>query len=448
MHGAALPALAVALAMFAGTAGAGQWPSRADAPPELLLAPQAPSGPMELEMRFRAALDDEDYDAALIVGETLLPEWEARYGRAGGELVEPLTALGRAQRHAGAPEAAESTLSRAVDIAREVFGPFSAEQVDPLVELGHAYREMGEHMVAVATYSEAQGLSRRALGLFNPAQLEMLDGMATSLLAVDAYEDAVDTAVEAFRIAERRYGAQSPELLPALYRLARWYRRTLRFVDEREMYMRAVSIIERDGGDTDLRLVIPLRSLAGSLRNQQNYIEPNQAPRSPPGHPTGRTALSRALDVVRAQDPVPRDVEARLLVDLGDWQMAAGRRNAALDAYREAWQVLELSEQGTELREQWFASPFAVTSPQPSWLGIRPRDAEPGLEDGIVVARYRVNTMGRAEDVDIVESHPPGLKESTVRRTLNRTRFRPSFADGEPATSPEQTYEFKFAFEP
>lgn len=408
----------------------------------------APLGRIELEL----ALERAEADAEAAQAASLAREWlgavEAEFGTASPEHIAALTRAGRAHRLAEVFDDAERLLRDALALDREANGPLSPAQLAPLTELGRLYQAIEEHPLALATFAEAQGLSRRTLGLLNLAQLEMLDGMAESLLAMEAYDEAESRQREAFDIAERHHGPETLALLPRLYEFAFWLRRTGRLGEERALYMRAIRMLEADGGPEDPRLIDPLRRLAKSHQYAASFIEPRGMAGGPTGYPSADQALGRALTLAREMAEPRPALEALILLDQGDWRMASGRRSAALEHYREAWQRLEEAEDGPRLRQSWFGTPAAVTSPQPSWRGVRPRGSEPGLEHGQVIATYTVNVDGRAENIEIVESFPPGRKDTTVRRTLRETRFRPRFEDGEPVASDNQRYSFLFGFRP
>ena len=67
--------------------------------------------------------------------------------------------------------------------------------------------------------------------------------------------------------------------------------------------------------------------------------------------------------------------------------------------------------------------------------------------DGIVMARYTVTDRGRVEDVEIVESDPPGLLDERVIASLRRSYFRPEFQDGLPVSRPDMTFVHEFKYD-
>ena len=409
--------------------------------------PQLPydagGGPIEAELAFRAAMEAEHHDTAVDAGHRWVDLLEQAHGSAHPALAEPLTDVARAERLAGHPDEAEILLLRALNLVREHGGRQSEDLLDPLVELGQTYQDMGEHTLAISTFTEAQGLSRRLHGLLNPDQIEMINGAALSLVMLGAYEEAAARQLEAFQLSERYHGTDSLDLLPAIYRHARWKRQFVQFHDERLLYVRAMRLISDQADEHDLRMIVPLRALVTSKRAEFGLTGHL---RGGTGYPSAEQALRRALEIARAQSPPTPDVEARLLIDMGDWNMLRARRRAALDRYAEAWELLE--RERPELLPRWFDSPAVISQPQPAWTGIHPRGSRPGLSDGVVVARYLVDERGQARDIEIIESVPEGLKDSTVTRTLQRSRFRPKIIDGEPVRADGPQYSFRFGYQP
>jgi len=90
--------------------------------------------------------------------------------------------------------------------------------------------------------------------------------------------------------------------------------------------------------------------------------------------------------------------------------------------------------------------PTFSTSAAPTDLIIRqslpyyPAKAYGSTKSGIVTARYRITDAGYAENVQIVESTPPGVFDREVRSAISKWRFKPGY--------PKNNVESRISFSP
>ena len=322
-----------------------------------------------------------------------------------------------------------------IDVIRETEGTFNDAVINPLIGLGINYQARGDSLEALTIFEEARTVSRRVNGLMNEQQIDILDHLANTMVSMERYEEADEFQLSALKLQERIHGSATLDVLPAVYRFARWLRSSYRFHEERLQYTRAMDIIREVAGPDDIAMVRALRETGNSFRIQK--------------YPEGRgvSALRRALEVAQAQPEPDTRILAELLVDIGDWNVAFSKVGPTGEEYRQAWAMLSELEDGDALRERWFGEPRYVLRENPSNRGLgSPND--PGALPGHVLITFDVDDLGRTRNVAVVESVPPGLKDDSTARAINRSRFRPRMVDGEIVWSRGQARNFTFHYQP
>ncbi len=140
-------------------------------------------------------------------------------------------------------------------------------------------------------------------------------------------------------------------------------------------------------------------------------------------------------------------IVARILVDIGDWSVAFCKVGPTGEEYLQAWALLGELENGDALREAWFDDPGYVLRENPSNRGLGdPND--PGALPGHVLITFDVTELGRTTDVTVIESVPPGLKDDSTARAINRSRFRPRIVNGEFVRTYGLARNFTFHYQP
>jgi TonB family protein len=129
--------------------------------------------------------------------------------------------------------------------------------------------------------------------------------------------------------------------------------------------------------------------------------------------------------------------------------MRSGKVSIADPNYAEAWRDLSRDGELLDLRDDYFSNPVRVSGRQLSSLRYAPktRGKEPdSLSDGYVLIRYTVKSNGRVEDVQVVESDPPGIMDKALVSTFSRSVFRPRREDGFAVVSERQLYQLDFLY--
>ncbi len=389
---------------------------------------------LEAEFILRDLVDEGRYEEAIPLAERLVELTEEELG-IGVEFGVALSNLGILQRRAGLYDLSEESFLRSIDVIREADGTFTDAVINPLIGLGVNYQARGDYLEAVTIFEEARTVSRRVHGLLNEQQIDILDHLSYTMIEMEQYGEADQHQLTALHLRERVYGAESMEILPAIYKFARWLRAAYRYDEERNQYSRAIGIIREHEGDMSESMVRALRETGNSFRVQK--------------YPEGRgiSALRRALETALAQPEPDNLIVAEILVDIGDWTVAFSKVGPTGEEYLQAWQLLGELENGAALRTAWFDEPSYVLRENPSNRGITAA-SEPGTLPGHVLITFDVTEFGRTTDVTVIESVPPGLKDDSTARAINRSRFRPRMVDGEFVRVVGQARNFTFHYLP
>lgn len=380
------------------------------------------TGSAEIVTRFEASIELErliqaqDLDAAAAVGERLLTLTQEEFGETSAESANAHISLAQVQVANEDRTAAEEHYLDAIIIIREIDGAFSEALISPLLGLGDNYQDGGQYLNAVSAYNEARTINRRAFGLLDEGQIRILDRMSQSFLAMNEYEQADAQQRAALMLIERKHEQHSEEALDAIYKYAGWLRDRRRFTEEREQYQRAMRIIRDHYDEGSVLMVRPLNETGNSFRNQGAAV--NQ----------GITGLLTALELLESQEEPDELALAQVLVDIGDWETAFSRVGADGAAYRRAWQLLGNVDGGDALRQEWFGGIEYVFREPLSQRGL---SSAPDALRGFVLVRFDLNELGHTENVTILESEPPDLKDEAVARHVRQSRFRPFMNDGE-----------------
>jgi tetratricopeptide (TPR) repeat protein len=387
----------------------------------------------ETDIEVRRLIAAQQYAEAVELGAQWIPLTETEFGPQSLEAAEAYATLAAAQSQLGEHMEAEESYLHALGIYRETAGPFDAALIEPLLGLGDNYQESGEYTNAVSAYNEARTVSRRVYGLQNEGQIEMLDRLADAYERLNDPLEAHAQQLEALQLVERNHEPNSPEMLEAIYKYALWLRKAHRYTEEREQYFRAEHIIVDSYGEDSVLLVRALRERAISFRVQGSAA------------PHGIGALRDALELVEAEANPDPLMLAEVLRDIGDWDVAFGRIGTQGVEYLRSWGLLGNLPNGAELRKNWYGGIESVLSAP---LSPRNLTNDPDAPRGHVLVRFDIDAVGRSQNVTVVQSDPPGLKDEAVARHIRESRFRPNIADGQLVTTRGRALDVVFRYVP
>lgn len=392
--------------------------------------------------QFRAAFDAQDYLAALPHAERLVELTSTQFGERSVELATPLTNLAttfyRMEQHGEAL----GVYQRAMRLIETHTTPIDERRVPAMHGLAFTLRAMQRHAEAIAVLEPLIDLVRVHEGLDSPEQFPLLRALIDCYEKIQQRGIANELRLQAFHIAERAWGIDDERMIGPLCELAEWHVATGRFASARLLYLRAVQIADRVQPG-NIAAVEPLRGLARAHMYRRlggNWSGINAGlpdlPRSvaraglrglmfaPPDEQ--EQALRDALQRLQAAGPEHARVRGEVLVELGDLLRVTGKEAAAMQAWAQAWQQLQLAGD-TRLLER----PAVLHDGRVPNFGSMPY-ATPQQ----VLVRLSLSSGGEVHQAVLLE--PAVVNGMVARRIVSGIRdsmWRPAFDAGAPVTN-------------
>lgn len=454
-------AISAGLALLLAGTGASALVSAAEAPaasstppvPPALTPAQPSSTPLAAaRTRFLRLLEDGRNAEAVTAGEEVLALTRAEFGSDNSRAAAPLTNLATARLRAGDLAGASADYRAAVELIEKYQGILAPRLVNPLLGLGETYTRAGQFAEATAAYERALRVNQVNDGIYNLGQLPIRDGLSEGYLGLGDLAKANFHQEAQLRVQGRKVGTDSTSLAPAMYKLGAWYDRSGQPERARFVYQRAARLIEDDKGENAPELVDALIAIGDTYRAQALLPpDPNSSESPLSLLPLSSAMYRRALDVLDRQPaPVPLQ-RGRTYVALGDLYMLWGRRATAEQAYGRAWATLAGEVPLENARDEYFSAPSRLMGLEPPRLyprsiANRPPDAAK-LLPGFVVVGYAVEPSGKAVDVRVIESDPPGLLDEAVLLSVRNSLFRPRYENGQAVASAQQVYRHEFRYQ-
>lgn len=350
----------------------------------------------------------------------------------------------------------------AIDRAEANSNAYSPELADLYLGLGQSLLQRQEFENAKEAFQQGMQIVRVNFGLNSPEQSNYLFWIANIESELGNRKDVDQVMENIYLINARNYGADAPEMIPVLDRMLGWYmnHRPLespesRFADmERAELLagRKAGILEKHHG-LDNRQTAQVYRQIGQINWQTARYVLSQgmsierglvvAVGSPPQNPNaravsvkslvgnGRDAFAKVADSVNADQSRTQLERAEAIAQLGDWDLAFGRRRTAAESYEKAYALLAEDPDYSHLADAYFSAPTPVRFMQEDLL---PREPPAGKTSTTVKVVMTVTEGGRPLNVDIIEP-PEGFQASHVRslkRMVSNMRFRPMLSKGSP----------------
>jgi tetratricopeptide (TPR) repeat protein len=261
----------------------------------------------------------------------------------------------------------------------------------------------------------------------NTRQLTMYEPLLDCFITKDMIIDLQRALDQTLLIRQNSYGKNDVRMIQPLAYAGSWYERAGQYENAREMYQRSVDIARKAGGDSDARLVGPLRSLARTFRLQVQY-EPEPL-RGRALDAAGERMLVKATKIVRENATVSPSLRIDTLMELGDWYQMSGAVRDALKIYKEVWSAtVESGKSGESVLGE--PTPLLYRAA----VGVALRTAPPDrrkMKHYWIDFEFRVTRFGQVEDVVARSSSAPSSLQLGVAENLKRTHYRPRFVNGE-----------------
>jgi tetratricopeptide (TPR) repeat protein len=362
-------------------------------------------------------------------------------------------------------------------------GAWSAQIAEELSTLGNMLYEQGDYEQSIEVFDRAVHVNRVNYGLYSTQQIPLVERIVESHIALGQWQQADQQQQYAFYVQSKAYGARDPRMAEVFENLARWNIASFfrgidpdpsaRLLETYMLFRAAANTVAFHFGTADPRYVSLLRDVAGAsdmvtrytppgtvtatatnpnIRRVSEFVGvPNDQVRVPNGG--GEGALRRILEFYSDDDrPATQEnlmLRVRALAELGDWYMMEQRRQAALDAYADAWNLLLTMEEGSVLAQQFFDR--IVFLPTFSRFDEEQREAfqaspDFGARQGYVDISFDVSRYGRAGNFSVLAVEPAGMGRVDMM-AINHLRsltVRPRVEAGETLASAGERYRLPF----
>jgi hypothetical protein len=237
-------------------------------------------------------------------------------------------------------------------------------------------------------------------------------------------------------------------------KLAMWYERTGRYAAARALWTRVAETGLADNGGRNVATISGLLGIARTHRLQFAHdpgsiegappvdpltgrVDPMLGTNLRPGavklDPDGEAAALRALGILDSTPNAPADLQARTLIELGDWYLTARDPDRAIPHYERAWSLVGKILAPGEANPLLTPRPVLYRLPA---AAVRNR----GQPDTPTVARklefnLDIAATGEVTGVTPVSSEVSDGQTQQVRKALEKAWFSPRFEDGKPVAT-------------
>jgi tetratricopeptide (TPR) repeat protein len=351
----------------------------------------------------------------------------------------------------------------AIDSAEALSNAYSLELADLYLGLGQTLLDRREFEDAKEAFQQGMQIVRVNFGLNSPEQTNYLFAIADIETFTDQRSSADDVLQNIYGIHARNFGESDPGMLPVLEQLMDWYKVRRPMDSPGSQYAdletpvilatRMAVITEKDKGLAHPETAAIYREigqiywrtaefvLGRGISIEKNLIIATGSPSQNPYTRSisvktlingGKEALTKVAMSVNLDENRSPFEKAEATAQLGDWNLAFGKKQTAAESYREAYAVLAESPELATEAGTYFLEPTPVRfmNTDLHMMNEAP-SAKAGPELDISMT---VTEGGRPLNVNVL--NPPetvsGEDVRRLKRMISEMRFRPRLVDGEP----------------
>jgi tetratricopeptide (TPR) repeat protein len=366
-----------------------------------------------------------------------------------------------------------TTYLNAIDSAEVFNGAYSMDLADLYLGLGNSLLNENELDEAKEAFQQGMQVIRVNNGLDSPEQSDYLFQIANIENFQGNTRVADDVLSDIYMINSRNYGQKSPEMLPVLNQLLQWYSlnrppespinryedlarsgrlthemaeiieldKGLGHPDTTEIYRRQGQIhwhtakyVLGRGISVEPGVIMATGKPSYSVHVQEVSIK---------GHfRDGRDAFAKVAQSVGMDKNSTALEHAESIAQVGDWNLAFGKKQAALIEYQRSHRLLAERLRSEAVADEYFKDPIPIRFMNDD-LQIINDDAE-SKATIILDVSMTITEGGRALNIQILDPPPsmPNEKLRMISRELNSMHFRPRLTEGKPVKSKDFVFSF------
>lgn len=359
-----------------------------------------------------------------------------------------------------------TTYLDAIDHAEIANGAYSTDLADLYLGLGNSLQERSEFDDAKEAYQQGLQVVRVNFGLNSPQQTNYLFAVADIESIQGNRRTANKVLEDVYRINSRNFGRKAPEMLPVLRQILGWYQKhrpSDSLVNKYEDLERTGNITNEMAEITELDKGLGHPDTTAIYRKQGQIhwhtakyvlgrgisVEPGVIMAT--GKPSysvnvkevsikkhfrdGREAFTKVAESVRLDENSTALEHAESIAQIGDWNLAFGKKQAAGAEYQRAYRLLAERLKSEQVADEYFKDPIPVRFMNTDLKTIGSGGKN---ETGVVLnVSMTVTAGGRALNIEIIDP-PEGIPREKIRmigREVNSMHFRPRLISGVPEKS-------------
>ena len=360
-------------------------------------------------------------------------------------------------------------------------GVYDASLTEKYFTLGNIYQNRGEHEKAISSYMTGLQNSRVHSGLKDLNQEVILEKLIESHLALNQLGIAHELEKTRLDLYLKNFNQDDNGKVPGFIKWANWNvnlflkrnsapldfrmeadnaidERNLNslLIEAQEYYINTLNILQRNETlDTqDVLTIVDIEKKLAAIsyiinqkadNNVENIFTPiagnqhygGKRPMSERVNSAnffyGSSALKRAIAYTyNRPNPEYQDIAAQMM-ELGDWYLLFDRRQAALEVYKNAYEVLTAASLSKQQIEQIMSFGMPVIEPNKKLIFEFNNDQEREFH-GYIDVEFNLSKFGIATRPEIIGiSHNNGKNiQKELIRTIRKAKFRPAFVEGTP----------------
>jgi tetratricopeptide (TPR) repeat protein len=364
-----------------------------------------------------------------------------------------------------------NTYLDAIDAAEIANGAYATDLADLYLGLGQVYMESREFEEAKQVFQQGMQIMRVNYGLNSPEQTNYLFAVADIESMQGNRRSANKVISHVYLINAKNYGLKSPEMIPVLTQILEWYQHHRpaeapeNFYEDLEragsITSEMAEIIELDKGLGHPDTTAMYRKQGQIHWHTAKYVlgrgisvEPGVIMAT--GKPSysvhvkevsikehfteGREAFTKVAESVNLDENSSMIERAEAIAQLGDWNLAFGKKQAAGDAYIRAYIGLEQESQSKQVADDYFRYPIPVR-----FMDDTLQSHESDIEtDVFITTTLTVTEGGRSLNIELIDppEQIPSERLRMIKRELNSMHFRPALGGGVPVRTEGFVFEF------
>jgi tetratricopeptide (TPR) repeat protein len=363
----------------------------------------------------------------------------------------------------------------AIEQKESMQGPYNPELAEMLYGLGNTLQLNNQPNKALAIYKKALYIKRINNGLHDLSQEAILRGIIKNQTSQGKITEATASYGQLLQVYLKTYGENNPELIPLMKEISQWHVNTYLQTGGRndgyhleisfQLYSDAIRLSKEGQEKENIKTLSLMNDLATTCyylsAHQQLYPDFGNfgasmpfgyRPMTPANSVQGRGAYFKhgkliqeeIIQTLQENTNFTTIEKALGQTSLGDWYLLFGKYQLALNAHREAYNIMAENKPGLEALDKIYSKPvmlpkrtnfFDLQEPNKSKKITKlNNNSSQSLTVNYVNLVIDVTATGKATNFNIQKIYPEEMHKygEQAIETVRSRKFRPRIKDGVP----------------